>query len=480
MHVRQSLRRTAIPLVCLAATAAACARNPVTGKPQISLISESQEIEMGRQAAQDVVAQIGLVADSSLQSYVAGVGLSMARRSERPDLPWEFHVVDDPEPNAFALPGGFIFVTRGLMGLIDSEAELATVVGHEIGHVTAKHQVTEMSKAQIAQLGLGLGSIFVPQIGQLGQLAGTGLQLLFLKYSRDDERQADDLGFRYALQAGYDVAEMVDVFQALERLGQKQGQSPLPGWLQTHPGEPERIQRIQQKLAQLDRPAGALTIARPSYLDRIDGLVYGDNPRNGYFRENLFLHPDLRFQLTFPQGWKAQNTPQAVLAGSPQQDAVLQLTLAQGASAAAAAQGFFSQQGVQPGQTARRTVNGLSTVLGTFQATTQQGTVAGVAAFIDYAGRVYQILGYTPANLLGRYEPLFEQVIGSFAPLTDPGALAVKPKRVRLVALDRAMTLAEFARRYPSAVATDELAIIDQVSGPDAVLAAGRKWKRIE
>ena len=179
---------------------AGCATNPVTGQRQLSLISEGQEIEMGREGAAQVEAQIGLVDDAALQQYVQRIGKALASKSERPNLPWNFGVVNDPTPNAFALPGGFIYVTRGLLPLMQNEAELATVIGHEIGHVTAKHSVTQMSNAQLAQIGLGIGSILAPAVAdRVGGLAGAGLQLLFLKYGRDDERQADELGFNYAL-----------------------------------------------------------------------------------------------------------------------------------------------------------------------------------------------------------------------------------------------------------------------------------------
>jgi predicted Zn-dependent protease len=170
----------------------ACARNPVTGKSELALVSESQELQMGKQAEQEVAQTMGYVNDAALQSYVSAIGMKMAKASERPDLPWEFHVVNDASVNAFALPGGYIHVTRGLLTAINDEAELATVVGHEIGHVTARHSVNQISKAQVAQLGLGIGSILSPRIAQLSGIASQGLGLLFLKYSRDDESQADE------------------------------------------------------------------------------------------------------------------------------------------------------------------------------------------------------------------------------------------------------------------------------------------------
>ena len=457
--------------------AAGCAVNPVTGRRQLALISEAQEIQMGRQAAQEVAQSLGLVDDPALQQYVQRVGESLARDSERPDLPWSFAVVEDPTPNAFALPGGFIFLTRGMMSLMDSEAEMAAVLGHEIGHVTARHSVTAISRAQLAQLGLGVGSIFFPSAAQtFGGLAQGGLQLLFLSYGRDAERQSDELGYTYALREGYDVREMDDIFATLQRVGEAEGRSALPSWAASHPAPPERIAAARARADTVD-PTG-LELGRAAYLDRVDGLVYGENPRAGFFRDGLFLHPDLRFRIAFPPGWRTQNLPQAVNALSPREDAVLQLTLAQAQGAEAAAQRFFSQQGLRSGQVTRERIDGKPAVVGYFQAQTQQGVVAGMAGFIEHGGRVYQVLAFTPSPAFGTYEPMFRQVIGSFADLTDPTVLNVRPNRLEVVATTRAMTLAEFNQRHPSVIPLPELAILNQVEGPQSVLEAGR-WKRV-
>lgn len=458
---------------------AGCAVNPVTGQRQLSLVSESQEIQIGQQASQEAAQSIGLVEDPALQDYVQRIGAGLAARSERPNLPWSFRVVDDATPNAFALPGGYVFVTRGLLGVVNSEAELASVLGHEIGHVTARHSATQISRAQLAQIGLGVGSILFPGAAQqLGGLASGGLQLLFLSYGRDAERQADDLGFRYARSQGYDVREMADVFAALQRVGEAEGQSPLPSWLSTHPAPAERIRAVQARLDTASLPAG-LAGRRAEYLQRIDGLVYGENPRNGFFQGGVFLHPELRFRVAFPQGWATQNLPQAVTAVSPRQDAVMQLVLAEGAaSPEAAAQRFFAQ-GVQQGQTGRETVNGLPAVVGYFRAQTQQGVVDGVAAWISYGGRVYQVISYTGSGQLGAYDALFRQTVGSFAQLTDARALAVQPSRIRVVRVDRRMTLAEFNQRYPSTIPLAELAIANGVADGNAVLEAGTQAKRV-
>src|SRR3954466_2111432 len=230
-----------------------CARNPVTGKSELSLVSESQEIQMGQQAAQEVAQTIGLYNDAKATAYVSEVGKRMAAASERPNLPWEFHIVEDPSVNAFALPGGFIYVTRGLMGTINDEAELATVVGHEIGHVTNRHSVQQISKQELAQIGLGVGSIGSSDIARFGRLASAGLSVLFLKYSRDAENQADQAGFRYALNQNYDVREMTNVFETLDRESQAGGGGQLPEWLATHPNPENRIKNTEQRLDTLHK-----------------------------------------------------------------------------------------------------------------------------------------------------------------------------------------------------------------------------------
>src|SRR5688572_110978 len=248
-------RRTvlAFPALLLAAglvagPVASCARNPVTGKNELALVSEGQEIQMGQQAAQEVAQSIGFVDDPELQSYVAGIGKRMAAKSERPDLPWEFHVVNDASVNAFALPGGFIYVTRGLLTHMNSEAELASVIGHEIGHVTARHSVNQISKQQVANIGMMLGMILRPELRNYGNLAEVGMGLLFLKYGRDAERQADELGLRYLTRGAYDPRPMVDVFTTLERVGETESKGRLPSWLSTHPAPEDRRARITQQI----------------------------------------------------------------------------------------------------------------------------------------------------------------------------------------------------------------------------------------
>lgn len=464
-----------------AAVVGGCAVNPATGSRELMLVSESQEIAMGREADPSIVAQMGLYGDSALQSYVAGLGASLAARSERPQLPWTFRVLDDGVVNAFALPGGFIYVTRGILAHFSSEAELVSVLGHEIGHVTARHSAAQISQQQLAGLGVGVGAILAPDLAPLLGAAQAGLGLMFLKFSRDDESQADQLGLRYMVRVEYDPREMPNVFRMLGRVSTLSGAGRLPEWQSTHPNPENREERIEAAVASLEAQGQrfeGFKIERASYLRRIEGMVFGANPREGFFRDNVFLHPDLAFQLTFPAGWQRANMKQAVVAQSTEKDAVIQLTLASEATPAEAAQAFFAQQGVQRQSGWRNDVNGLTTSSGVFSATTEQGTLRGLAAFVGYGGRVYQLLGFTSDGRWSAYSGVFGAAFESFSRVTDRAVLDVQPARVRIVTIDRPMTFADFSTRYPSSVAPELVAIINGVE-TGGTLPAGTVMKQI-
>jgi predicted Zn-dependent protease len=381
--------------------------------------------------------------------------------------------------NAFALPGGFIYVTRGLMTSINDEAELATVMGHEIGHVTNRHSVQQISKAQLAQVGLGVGSLLSSDVAKLAGLASQGLSLLFLKYSRDAENQADLAGFRYAANQNYDVREMVKVFQTLDRVSQASGGGKLPEWLETHPDPGTRIENTQARLDTLHKDLSRAVVNRDSYLQHVQNMTYGEDPRQGFFEGSNFYHPDLRFQLTFPEGWKTQNGADAVVAMSPQQDAIIQLGLAGKTAPQQAVQQFLSQQGVQAGNTSTTSINGLPAASGYFQAQSEQGAVQGLVTFVSYNGNTYGLLGYTPSGKLSQYDGVFRQTMSSFGQLQNQAALSVKPARVELVKLPREMTLEQFNAQYPSSIPITELAIINEIASPTTAIPAGQTMKRV-
>ena len=364
------------------------------------------------------------------------------------------------------------------LSLISESQELASVLGHEIGHVTARHSVQQISKAQLATLGLGLGSILSSEIAQFAGIASQGLQVLFLKYGRDAENQADQLGFKYALSLNYDVREMANVFQTLGRASGG-GEGRLPEWLSTHPNPENRVARTLERLDTLRTSLANAVVNREQYLEHIKGLTFGDDPRQGFFEGTTFYHPDMRFQVQFPEGWKTQNTPAAVVAVSPQEDAIIQLALAGNTPPREAASKFLSQEGIQPGQGSTQTINGNPAATSYFQAQTQQGVIEGLVAFVAYGGRTFALLGYTPQGKLGTYDDELRRTISSFDQLRNSAALSVQPAKLELVKRPREMTLAQFYQTYPSTASIEELAIINELEGPESVIPRGRIVKRV-
>jgi predicted Zn-dependent protease len=466
-------RNTFALLLATALIAAGCSTNAATGQRQLTLISEAQEVQMGAQAAQGVVQQMGLYENAEIQSYVNSVGKEIAAKSERPDLPWEFRVIDDPMINAFALPGGYIFLTRGILSHFNNEAEMASVLGHEIGHVTARHSVEQMSKAQLANLGFGLAMILGgPQVQQFGDIAQMGLQLMFLKFGRDDERQSDDLGLRYMTNAGYDPKQAPAMFGTLSQISKLEGGGRVPEWASTHPDPENRAARLQAQIAELPTQTGRVDEAE--YLRRLDGMVFGVNPREGYTIGSTFIHPDLQFRMTFPRGWKINNMKQAVVGVSPNNDAAVQLSTGQGSTPEQAARAFFSQQGIQAQSEWRPGIYTFST------AQTQQGqSFRGLAGFVQHRGAVLQIVGYTPAGNWNRAADTLANAVASFEPETRSRYINVSPKRIEIVKVPRRMTLQEFARAYPSSVDLQTLAVANGAFREDFVFQSGDLAKRI-
>jgi predicted Zn-dependent protease len=470
--------RTRTNLLAVVVALAGCAVNPATGEREFSLVSEGQEIEMGRQADPEIAAQFGVVDDAGLQAYVSGIGMRIAEVGERPNLPWSFKVVDDPIVNAFALPGGFIYVSRGILAHFDSEAELAGVLGHEVGHVTARHSASQMSRQQLQQIALVGGMIFSETVREYGQLASAGLQLMNLRYSRSDESEADMLGLRYIPRLGYDPEAMIGVFEMLASVSSGEGGGRVPEWQLTHPYPENREQAMRQLIQENNIPTEG-RVARDEYLQQIDGLAYGENPREGYFKDARFVHPDLEMELTFPAGWQGVNQRTMVAAIAPGEDAIMVMELVPDAGAPEAElREFLSQEGITSGTTRREGSGGVEMARGDFDAQTQEGVLSGEVAYVRYDGNVYRLLGYAPQAAWRSHASAIASAISSFKPLTDRAILAVEAWTIDIVDLPGAMSLQSYVSRNPSPVPIEDLARINRVD-PGEVLPAGTKIKRV-
>lgn len=434
---------------------------------------------MGRQYAEQIASTMPLYDDPELQEYVEEIGLRLAATSERPELPWSFTVLDDAAVNAFAVPGGFLYVTRGILTHFNSEAELAAVLGHEIGHVTARHSVEQMSRQQLLGGLLVVGAVLSQDVANAADLGAAAIGIFGLQHSRSDEHQADQLGIRYALRDNYDPREAVKVHTMLGRQTELRGGRGIPNWLATHPSSEDRIERIEAQVREIPAETLASARVRPeAYLSMIDGVTFGPDPRQGFFQGERFLHPDLAFEFTFPAGWQTANLPQAVVGQSPDEDAIVQLTLTSGGHREAASE-FLSQEGVQSRSVDRTEVGGFPATLVSFRAATQQGgSVSGLAAFITYSDRTYQILGYTATSSEERYRDPFRRVIGSFRRLTDRTALAVQPLRVDVQTVSRATTLAALVEDRGSPIGLEELALANGID-PQTMLSRGDRIKWI-
>ncbi len=453
---------------------AACTLNPATGQRQLTLMSEAQEIAMGRQAHPEVVAAYGAYDDPGLQRYVQELGAKLAAGSERPQLDWTFTVLDDPVVNAMALPGGYIYVNRGILAHFNSEAELASVLGHEIGHVTARHSVEQISRSQLAQLGLGVAAIASEGFRPYAGLAGQGVGLLFLKFGRDDERQSDQLGLRYMTRGGYDPAEMPKVFGTLDRLSQAQGGGGTPQWLSTHPDPGNRVADMTARIAELPPEQRQGTVGRDPYLRRIENLVFGDDPRQGYAVGHTFYHPVLAFKVEFPDQWRIINQRQQVAALSPNQDAVVVLSMSDKESPNAGFDAFFGQQGIERGPSRGRNLMAFRAL----DSQTGSPAIEGLIGYLNHGGKLYQLIGYTKVATWDGYASAVQHSLTSFAKVSDRRYLDVKPSTIDVVALSRDMTLAEFAEKFPSTVELDELAILNGVTAQTR-LEKGSLVKRI-
>ena len=479
---------------------AACTqvRNPATGELQYTSLSPADEKKLGDEEAPKAEAQFGgAYQDAKLQAYVTRVGTRIKNASELKDQPFTFTVLDSDIVNAFALPGGHVFVTRGLLALANNEAELAGVLGHETGHVTARHTAQRYDRAQLGQIGavaaqlggalLGgyLGGSQGAQAGAqaAGQLGSYGAQAYVQGFSREQEFQADELGIRYLANAGYDPDAMASFLGALEAneafqaklSGGSQGGSVLDSWLASHPRTPDRVARAAQE------EASAVPRARDTdpaaYLAAIQGMIYGDDPAQGIVKGTRFEHPELRIAFEAPAGFKLQNQPDAVL-GSDGRGRLMQFTqAAKGAGRDPA--GYLRDKGLRNVQTL--SVNGLDAAVGFGQVGVNQRPAAAMVAIVRAEdGAAYQLLYLrVGASLSSADTAAFEDSLRSFRTLSASEAAAIRPLRIDIVTVGAGDTIDSLGRQM--AVEQDPVGLFALLNGFDRGrrLVPGEKVKLV-
>jgi len=423
-------------LAVLAWFADGCAVNPATGRKEFTLVTPAQEAAMGREGYAAAIAEYGGYDDAVLNAYVDSVGRKVAAASEQPDLPWRFTVLDDPVVNAFAMPGGYIYVTRGLLAHMQSEAQLAGVLGHEIAHVTARHSAKQITQQQLAGLGLGIASAVSPTFRRYGSAAEQALGLLMLKHSRDDEAQADELGVRYASNAGYDPREIPGTYRTLQRIAERAGQA-LPVYLSTHPDPGSRAERTAGLAARAAEGKANLNVRQRGYLERMRNLVYGENPRYGWFEGARFYHPVLGLEMSFPPGWRTSHTHTALTGVAPGEQGMMQLTLAKNAAGKSPGDylvGLTTDGRIVGSRGGPEMLGNWSAWIGTLTVPGAQGgapqTLA--AGFVRISPDVMvQVLGKGSSPGDG-YERQVFAAIRSLSGLSDPSRGMVQPARLKV------------------------------------------------
>lgn len=423
-----------------AVVTASCATNPVSGKRQMSLLSEAEELAIGQQQDAEIRKEMGVYDDPELQRYVNDIGQQLASVSHRPNLPWTFTVVDSPAINAFALPGGYIYLTRGILAYLDDESELAGVLGHEIGHVTARHAAQAYTRQAQAGIGLALLSIFVPGTAQFADLGATGLSVLFLRHGREAELEADRLGVEYGSGSGFDPAGVPRFLATLARVDAL-SERGVPNWLSTHPDPGSRVVKAEPVAGKFVS-AEAKTVNRDQYLERIHGLAFGDKPEDGIVRGNEFLHPLLRFAVKFPEGWELTNTPRAVLAQEPGtnhfmvlqevEQPHLQGSGAQGGrSLGDAAVAVMRNAGYTVVDGRIEKINGHDAHVGLYRGNAKDvGKVLMRAAHIALGRQLYVVAGFAPEKEFEQVDKDILPSVLTFRQLSAAEASRIRPNRI--------------------------------------------------
>ncbi|MGF1474002.1 MAG: M48 family metalloprotease [Geminicoccaceae bacterium] len=456
------LRKTAVAALVVLPFVAACAvtENPATGQRQATFITPEEEIEIGRENHPQILRQFGgAYQNEEVTAYVDRVGERLKANSELPDLDFTFTVLNSEVVNAFALPGGYIYISRGLLALAENEAEMAGVLAHEIGHVTARHSALRDRSAKVGGIfanaaAIGSAILFGGEAGQVvGQLAGVGAQATVQGFSRSQELEADQLGVRYLSRTGYDpnaMSSFLEKLQENDRLTKlRAGRDPNEdnfSFLASHPRTAERVEAAAEAAA--DKTPSP-TRNREPFLEKIDGIVYGTDPSQGVVRETAFIHPDLRFSFDFPEGMVINNTPNAVI-GQFNNTYLMQFDLDTVPTSTDLADYVANdfREGLRVGAVDRRTINGMPAATGSAAVRFQGKDAEIVAAAIRYEGeRVYRFLFLRPGSWTSAEGRDVYGTIESFRKISASEAAELKPLRLRLVTVQRGDTVDSLAAR---------------------------------
>ena len=430
-----------------------CKVNPVTGKKELSMMSESREIALGKETDPAILANFGLYENPQMQKFIDEKGQEMAKISHRPHLNYEFKILDSPVVNAFAVPGGYVYFTRGIMAHFNNEAEFAGVLGHEIGHITAKHSVKQQTRQMLGQIGLVAGVVLSPGVRNNIQDIQQGMGLLFLKFGRDAESQSDMLGVSYSTEVGYDSEYMAGFFKTLGRMREGTGAENIPTFMSTHPDPGDRFQNVKQltQKEQAKYPNKKFAVGRDSYLRMIDGLVYGEDPKGGYVQNDRFYHPVMKFQFAIPRGWRTANSPAQFQMAEPNGKAAMSLTLGQGKTLEEASQNFISANKLNLLSSERGKVNGYNAISLIADQVNEQDNTQSIQILnyiLDYNGTIFQIYGIAQKSTFAGFRSTFKATMLSFDKLTDPSKINVKPKRISIKTVSKTSTLQSILQGY--------------------------------
>ncbi len=421
-----------------------CSRNPVTGKREVMLMSQSQEIALGAQSDPSIIQQYGLYPDQKLQDFIDARGQEMVKVSHRSDLAFSFRLLDSPVVNAFAVPGGYVYFTRGIMAHFNNEAEFAGVLGHEIGHVTARHSAKQQTSQMLGNLGFMVGAVASEKFRTFAQEAQQGMGLLFLKFGRDHESQSDKLGVEYSTAVGYDSHEMADFFQTLNRLQSKSGQS-IPDFLSTHPNPVNRFNVVHKlsDAAQANVDKSKLKVNRDEYLAMIDGMVYGEDPRQGYLEYGTFYHPALKFKFPVPVNWQLYNSPTQVQMAPEDGKAMMIFTLSPEKTLDAAVQAAVKQFNLTVLENRRDNVNGLSAIAMVSDQIAEGATEGNriLSYFIQKGDLIYLFHGVSAQKDFNAYTNGFKTTMTNFKELTEASKINVEPAKILIKTVRKSGTL---------------------------------------